>query len=59
VEEDEDPDLKNDPVNQIDLKDFVEGFIYGLAKENPEAFGHLVNMLPPMEKRHLENYFKF
>eukprot|EP01127_Copromyxa_protea_P004457 TRINITY_DN14318_c0_g1_i1.p1 TRINITY_DN14318_c0_g1~~TRINITY_DN14318_c0_g1_i1.p1 ORF type:complete len:1032 (-),score=263.01 TRINITY_DN14318_c0_g1_i1:64-2724(-) len=58
-EEDEDPDLKNDPIYKMDLKEFVEGFIYGLARENAEFFQRLLDALPPLEKKHLANYFKF
>lgn len=58
-EEDEDPDIKNDPVHQVDLKSFIEEFILKMARENSEYFAFLVSHLPPMEKKHLEKHFKF
>lgn len=58
-EEDEDPDIKNDPIQQMNLKEYLEGFIGNLATENAEGFKFLVSHLPPMEKKHLENYLKF
>ncbi|ELR21483.1 Importin beta domain containing protein [Acanthamoeba castellanii str. Neff] len=57
-EEEEDPDCVNDPLYQLDLKAFLEGFLKNFATQNREAFGMVANMLPSLEQRFLIDLLK-
>lgn len=56
-EEEEDPDIKNDPIHNINLREYIESFIVSLAKDSsPNSFAILLGHLPPLEKKHFDNY---
>jgi hypothetical protein len=53
-EEDDDPQIKEDPLYQVNLKDYILDFYKAFAAQNPSAFEELYNSLPPMDKNHLK-----
>eukprot|EP01126_Amoeba_proteus_P062878 TRINITY_DN8607_c0_g1_i3.p1 TRINITY_DN8607_c0_g1~~TRINITY_DN8607_c0_g1_i3.p1 ORF type:complete len:673 (-),score=155.31 TRINITY_DN8607_c0_g1_i3:91-2109(-) len=58
LEEDEDPDIRSDPLYNINLKEFLESFFKSFAQNDPSGFGWMVEQLPPLEKKHLQTIFK-
>jgi len=48
-EENEDPDITQDPLYAIDLKQFILAFVKALSQQNPQSFTVLSGLLPPLD----------
>jgi len=50
----EDPDFENDPINKIELKEFLVQFLQALAKQNMQALTIIANSLSADNKNFLK-----
>eukprot|EP01124_Arcella_intermedia_P004451 TRINITY_DN12533_c0_g1_i1.p1 TRINITY_DN12533_c0_g1~~TRINITY_DN12533_c0_g1_i1.p1 ORF type:complete len:1012 (-),score=186.07 TRINITY_DN12533_c0_g1_i1:59-2773(-) len=56
-EEKEDPDIKDEPIYNVNLKEFISGFLKAFAEQDRNSFLPLANALPPLDKECLNKLF--